>query len=52
MRFEVRGNELHYRRPFEGFVDVLEPAGDGLCRGRATFHGKQFGASDLRRIAV
>jgi ferritin-like metal-binding protein YciE len=49
MSFEVRGNELHYRRPFEGFVDVLEPAGDGLFHGRATFHGRAFATFDLRR---
>jgi ferritin-like metal-binding protein YciE len=52
MGFEVRGYELHYKSPFDGFVDVLEPAGDGLFRGRATFHGRQFGTFDLRRIEM
>ena len=50
MGFEVRGTELHYRRPFEGFVDVLEPAGDRVFHGRATFHGREFGTFELRRI--
>jgi hypothetical protein len=49
MSFEVRGTELHYRRPFEGFVDVLEPAGDDLFHGHATFRGRQFATFDLRR---
>jgi ferritin-like metal-binding protein YciE len=49
MSFEVRGDELHYRSPFEGFVDVLEPVGEGLCHGRATFHGREFATFDLRR---
>jgi hypothetical protein len=52
MPFEVRGHELHYRRPFQGFVDVLEPAGNGadVFHGRATFMGREFGTFDLRRI--
>ena len=54
MSFEVRGNELHYRRPFQGFVDVVEPVGeDGdLFHGRATFMGREFGTFDLRRIQM
>jgi hypothetical protein len=52
MPFDVRGRQLHYRRPFQGFVDVLEPAGDGddAFHGRATFMGREFGTFDLRRI--
>jgi ferritin-like metal-binding protein YciE len=50
MSFEVRGNELHYRRPFQGFVDVLEPADDTVFRGRATFMGREYGTFELRRI--
>ena len=52
--FEVCGHELHYRRPFRGFVDVLEPVGtdDEVFRGRATFRGREFGTFDLRRIAA
>jgi ferritin-like metal-binding protein YciE len=41
--FDVRGNELHYRAPFTGFVDVLEPDGDGVYAGRATFRGREVG---------
>jgi ferritin-like metal-binding protein YciE len=40
--FDVVGLELHYHRPFSGFVDVLEPAGDGFL-GRATFRGRELG---------
>ena len=50
MSFEVRGNELHYRRPFQGFVDVLEPSGEDLFHGRATFMGREYGTFELRRI--
>ena len=51
MRFEVRGLELRYRPPFVGFVDFLEPDGDGY-RGRATFLGRQFGSFRLTKAAV
>lgn len=47
--FDVVGLSLRYRAPFLGFVDVLEPDGAGF-RGRATFHGREFGTFDLRRI--
>jgi hypothetical protein len=50
MRFEVRGLELRYRPPFIGFVDFLEPDGDGY-RGRATFLGRQFGSFRLSRVS-
>jgi ferritin-like metal-binding protein YciE len=40
--FDVVGLELHYRKPFAGFVDVLSEAGEGF-RGRATFRGREFG---------
>ena len=52
MSFEVRGNELHYRRPLNGFVDVVEAAEPDRFRGRATFHGREFGRFELRRIDV
>jgi len=52
MSFDVHGNELHYRLPFQGFVDVLEPSGDDAFRGRATFMGREFGTFALRRIDV
>ena len=50
--FEVRGNELHYRAPFSGFVDVVEPDGPDRYRGRATFRGTTFGQFAMRRIPV
>jgi ferritin-like metal-binding protein YciE len=52
MSFEVRGNELHYRRPFQGFVDVLEPSGDDVFHGRATLMGREFGTFILRRTEM
>ena len=33
MPFDVVGNELRYRAPFVGLVDVLEPAGGGVTDG-------------------
>ena len=50
--FEVRGNELHYRAPFSGFVDVVEPDGPDRYRGRATFRGTTFGHFVMRRRAM
>jgi len=47
--FDVVGRELRYRSPFNGFVDELEPAGEGY-RGRATFRGREFGRFALERI--
>ena len=46
--FDVVGYSLRYRAPFRGFVDHLEPAGEGY-RGRATFRGREFGKFELRR---
>ena len=46
--FRVVGLQLRYRPPLAGFVDVLEPDGDGY-RGRATFRGREFGRFVLRR---
>jgi ferritin-like metal-binding protein YciE len=40
--FDVVGNELRYRRPFDGFVDVLEEDDDGF-QGRFTFRGRELG---------
>ncbi len=52
MSFDVRGDELHYRAPFTGFVDVLEPTSDAsVFRGRALLRGREFGRFELRRIA-
>jgi hypothetical protein len=47
--FDVVGRDLHYRPPFQGFVDELEPAGDHYV-GRATFRGRVFGRFALKRI--
>jgi len=52
MPFDVVGNELHYRAPFVGLVDVLEPAGESEWAGRATWFGREFGQFRLRRITV
>jgi len=41
-RFDVVGNELRYRAPFQGFVDVLEPTGDTFA-GTWTFRGRELG---------
>lgn len=48
-RFAVDGLALRYRLPFPGFVDYLEPDGEGF-RGRATFRGREFGRFLLRRL--
>jgi hypothetical protein len=46
--FDVDGNALRYRKPFSGFVDLVEPAGE-IFRGRATFRGHEFGQFELWR---
>jgi hypothetical protein len=46
--FDVVGLQLHYRRPFNGFVDVLTADGDGF-QGRATFRGREFGRFEMTR---
>jgi ferritin-like metal-binding protein YciE len=51
MPFDVVGLSLRYRPPFNGFVDRLEPAGDGYL-GKATFQGREFGKFELRRHNV
>jgi hypothetical protein len=48
--FDVVGLTLRYRPPFAGFVDVLEPEGDGFF-GRATYRGREFGTFRLSRIS-
>jgi ferritin-like metal-binding protein YciE len=47
--FDVRGGALHYRRPLHGFVDQLEPAGDGWS-GRALFQGREYGRFRLTPV--
>jgi hypothetical protein len=46
--FDVVGLSLRYRAPFRGFIDELEPDGDGFL-GRATFRGREFGRFALTR---
>jgi ferritin-like metal-binding protein YciE len=46
--FDVVGLSLRYRAPFAGFVDELEPHGDGYL-GRATFRGQEFGRFAMER---
>jgi hypothetical protein len=50
MPFEVRGGDLHYRRPLGGFVDLLHVVDGDHVRGRATFLGREYGQFDLKRI--
>jgi hypothetical protein len=47
--FDVVGLSLRYHAPFRGFVDQLEPDGDGYL-GRATFRGHAFGRFALEPI--
>src|SRR3954449_4563134 len=47
--FDVVGLELHYRRPFAGFIDVLTPHDRGYA-GRSTFRRREFGRFELTRI--
>jgi ferritin-like metal-binding protein YciE len=42
IRFDVVGNELRYRKPLEGFVDVLAP-GEGVWSGRALYRAREYG---------
>lgn len=48
--FDIVGLSLRYRAPFAGFVDILEPRGDGYS-GRACFLGAEFGRFRLVREA-
>lgn len=47
--FDVVGRELRYRAPLGGFVDVLEPSGDGWS-GRALFRGREYGRFRLEPV--
>jgi hypothetical protein len=47
--FRVDGLRLRYCSPLAGFVDVLEPDGEGF-RGSATFRGREFGRFRLTRL--
>jgi hypothetical protein len=46
--FAVVGNELRYRAPFRGFVDVVEPSSEGY-NGRALVFGREVGTFRLIR---
>jgi hypothetical protein len=46
--FDVVGNELRYRAPFRGFVDIVEPSSEGY-RGRALVFGREVGTFRLVR---
>ena len=48
--FRVEGSALHYRRPFAGFVDYLEPDGPDAYNGRATFRGREFARFRMERV--
>jgi ferritin-like metal-binding protein YciE len=47
--FDVVGMELHYRAPFAGFVDRLEPDGEGF-RGTWTLRGRELGRFAMTRV--
>jgi hypothetical protein len=47
--FDVVGLELHYKRPFSGLVDVLEPETETAYAGTATFRGRRFGTFRMSR---
>jgi ferritin-like metal-binding protein YciE len=50
LRFDVRGSELHYRFPFRGLVDTLEPEPqDGGFAGTTTLAGREIGRFRMRR---
>jgi ferritin-like metal-binding protein YciE len=51
MPFEVRGNAFHYKAPFAGLVDYVEPEGVNF-HGRATYFGREFGQFRMRRVNV
>jgi hypothetical protein len=48
--FDVVGRDLHYRPPFQAFVDELQPDG-ARWLGRSTFRGRVFGRFVLERIS-
>ncbi len=45
--FDVVARELRYLGVFTGFVDVLDPAGDGWA-GRALYRGREYGRFRLK----
>ena len=50
--FDVVGHSLRYHAPFRAFVDELEPAAEGVFRGRATFRGREYARFVMRRVGT
>jgi ferritin-like metal-binding protein YciE len=50
IEFDVVDNELRYRAPFDGFVDVLEEDDAEGFRGRFTFRGRELGRFAMARV--
>lgn len=48
VRFAVAGNELRYRAPLAGVVDVLEP-GEDVVAGRTLLFGREIGRFRMTR---
>jgi hypothetical protein len=44
LHFDVEDNELHYRFPLKGLVDVVEPGPGNRRRGRARLFGCGIGS--------
>ena len=49
--FDVVGNELRYRFPFGGLVDVLSLDAPDAVSGRATLLGRVYGTFRMDRLA-
>ncbi len=49
MPFRITGLSLRYGGLFSGFVDYLEPEGDGFA-GRATLFDREYGRFRMTRI--
>jgi hypothetical protein len=47
--FDVRGDELRYRLPLRGLVDVLEPGDGRVRRGEARVLGRAVGSFSMTR---
>jgi hypothetical protein len=50
--FDVVGHSLRYHAPFRSFVDELDPDGEGVFRGRATFRGREYARFVMRRVGT
>jgi hypothetical protein len=49
LRFRVVADELRYRSPLVGLVDVLSPAGADTFAGTATILGRPLGTFRMKR---